>query len=85
MAALWLIQRAGQLDNVLNGDFMTATNNLGGVWASLHHHLMRSRNAARLKWSRIIYRITAASVALRHIPHQQTDQNHQHLSALPRM
>ncbi|MBA5202182.1 glycoside hydrolase family 104 protein [Pectobacterium aroidearum] len=35
MAALWLIQRAGQLDNVLNGDFMTATNNLGGVWASL--------------------------------------------------
>ncbi|WP_323660569.1 glycoside hydrolase family 104 protein [Pectobacterium versatile] len=35
MAALWLIQRAGQLDNVLSGDFMTATNNLGGVWASL--------------------------------------------------
>ncbi|PWC10649.1 lysozyme [Brenneria roseae subsp. americana] len=35
MAALWLIQRAGQLENVLSGDFMTATNNLGGVWASL--------------------------------------------------
>lgn len=35
MAALWLIQRAGQLDNVLSGDFMTATNHLGGVWASL--------------------------------------------------
>ncbi|MFE8049320.1 glycoside hydrolase family 24 protein [Brenneria goodwinii] len=35
LAALWLIQRAGQLDNVLNGNFMDATNNLGGVWASL--------------------------------------------------
>ncbi len=35
LAALWLIQRAGQLDSVLSGDFMTATNNLGGVWASL--------------------------------------------------
>ncbi|RNM07699.1 glycoside hydrolase family protein [Dickeya undicola] len=35
MAALWLIQRAGQLDNVVNGDFMSATNGLGGVWASL--------------------------------------------------
>ncbi|WP_315707396.1 glycoside hydrolase family 104 protein [Brenneria uluponensis] len=35
LAALWLIQRAGQLDNVLNGNFMDATNHLGGVWASL--------------------------------------------------
>lgn len=35
LAALWLIQCAGQLDSVLGGDFMTATNNLGGVWASL--------------------------------------------------
>ncbi|MCG8155196.1 glycoside hydrolase family 104 protein [Brenneria goodwinii] len=35
LAALWLIQRAGQLDNVLSGNFMDATNNLGGVWASL--------------------------------------------------
>lgn len=35
MAALYLIQRAGQLDNVLNGNFADATAGLGGVWASL--------------------------------------------------
>lgn len=35
MAALYLIQRAGQLDNVLNGNFAEATAGLGGVWASL--------------------------------------------------
>ena len=35
MAALWLIQRAGQLKNVLSGNYMAATNGLGGVWASL--------------------------------------------------
>lgn len=35
LAALWLIQRAGQLDNVLGGNFTQATNGLGGVWASL--------------------------------------------------
>lgn len=34
-AALYLIQRAGQLDNVLNGNFTDATAGLGGVWASL--------------------------------------------------
>lgn len=32
---MWLIQRAGQLQNVLNGNFIEATNGLGGVWASL--------------------------------------------------
>jgi muramidase (phage lysozyme) len=35
MAALYLIQRAGQLDNVVNGNFEGATAGLGGVWASL--------------------------------------------------
>lgn len=35
MAALYLIQRAGQLDNVKNGNFAEATAGLGGVWASL--------------------------------------------------
>jgi muramidase (phage lysozyme) len=35
MAALYLIQRAGQLDNVLSGNFADATAGLGGVWASL--------------------------------------------------
>ncbi|EPN2806514.1 glycoside hydrolase family 24 protein [Serratia marcescens] len=35
MAALYLIRRAGQLDNVLNGNFAEATAGLGGVWASL--------------------------------------------------
>ncbi|MHA3362708.1 glycoside hydrolase family 24 protein [Yersinia enterocolitica] len=35
LAALFLIQRAGQLENVTNGNFADATNGLGGVWASL--------------------------------------------------
>lgn len=35
MAALYLIQRAGQLENVVNGNFEEATAGLGGVWASL--------------------------------------------------
>ncbi|MDA5483104.1 glycoside hydrolase family 104 protein [Yersinia intermedia] len=35
LAALFLIQRAGQLENVTNGNFVDATNGLGGVWASL--------------------------------------------------
>lgn len=34
MAALYLIKRAGQLDNVLNGNFAEATAGLGGTWAS---------------------------------------------------
>ncbi|WP_301211416.1 glycoside hydrolase family 104 protein [Yersinia sp. 22-579] len=35
LAALFLIQRAGQLENVTNGNFADATSGLGGVWASL--------------------------------------------------
>ncbi|AJK15448.1 MULTISPECIES: glycoside hydrolase family 24 protein [Yersinia pseudotuberculosis complex] len=35
IAALFLIQRAGQLENVVNGNFADATGELGGVWASL--------------------------------------------------
>ena len=35
LAALWLIQRAGQLDNVMKGNFLQATNGLGDVWAAL--------------------------------------------------
>lgn len=35
MAALYLIQRAGQLENVVSGNFSSATAGLGGVWASL--------------------------------------------------
>ncbi|EKN3444901.1 glycoside hydrolase family 104 protein [Yersinia enterocolitica] len=34
LAALFLIQRAGQLENVTNGNFADATSGLGGVWAS---------------------------------------------------
>ncbi|CFQ59580.1 lysozyme [Yersinia frederiksenii] len=35
LAALFLIQRAGQLENVASGNFADATGGLGGVWASL--------------------------------------------------
>ncbi|HEN3641364.1 TPA: glycoside hydrolase family 104 protein [Yersinia enterocolitica] len=35
LAALFLIQRAGQLENVTNGNFADATSGLGEVWASL--------------------------------------------------
>ncbi|CQJ66097.1 lysozyme [Yersinia intermedia] len=35
LAALFLIQRAGQLENVTNGNFADATSGLGGMWASL--------------------------------------------------
>ncbi|HDL7449678.1 TPA: glycoside hydrolase family 104 protein [Yersinia enterocolitica] len=35
LAALFLIQRAGQLENVTNGNFADATSGLGGGWASL--------------------------------------------------
>lgn len=35
LAALFLIQRAGQLENVTNGNFADATSGLGGVCASL--------------------------------------------------
>ncbi|WP_145510919.1 glycoside hydrolase family 24 protein [Yersinia kristensenii] len=35
LAALFLIQRAGQLENVVNGNFAEATGGLGSVWASL--------------------------------------------------
>lgn len=35
LAALWLIQQKGQLENVVNGNFQDATKGLGGVWASL--------------------------------------------------
>ena len=34
-AAVYLIERAGALDDVLNGDFKAATDKLGGTWASL--------------------------------------------------
>lgn len=35
LAALWLIQQKGQLENVVSGNFQDATKGLGGVWASL--------------------------------------------------
>lgn len=34
-AATYLIERAGALDDVINGDYKTAVSKLGGVWASL--------------------------------------------------
>lgn len=44
LAALFLIQRAGQLENVTNGNFADATSGLGGGGPRCHHQITLSQN-----------------------------------------